>query len=37
MAEAHIMQRGELAPAGMVPLYPGSLIAIPDPDAGAPR
>jgi hypothetical protein len=37
MATAKVLQEGELAPAGMVPIYPGARIAIPDPNAGAPR
>jgi uncharacterized protein YukE len=37
MAKAHILQPNELVPNGMVALYPGSLIAIPDPDADRPR
>jgi hypothetical protein len=37
MATAKVLQEGELAPAGMIPIYPGARIAIPDPNADAPR
>lgn len=37
MAEAVILREGDYVPSGMIELYPGSSVAIPDPDAGAPR
>jgi hypothetical protein len=37
MATASILDPGQQIPAGMVELYPGSRVAIPDPSANAPR
>jgi EspA/EspE family len=37
MATAQILNEGDKIPSGMIELYPGSRIAIPDPNLGAPR
>jgi hypothetical protein len=37
MATAAILDPGQKIPEGMIELYPGSRVAIPDPDLGAPR
>lgn len=37
MATATILEPGQLVPSGMIELYPGASIAIPDPTANAPR
>ncbi len=37
MATATILHEGDKIPEGMITLYPGSLVAIPDPNLGGPR